>query len=267
MRKCLLLLAILVHSNVGKVQGANPTTPLTLNELIDGKARTLDLTYPLNRQNAFWPGDKYYPFELTTIATLERDGVLSKAFSSPEHLGTHIDAPNHFGKGQISVDQIKTADLFAPGVMIDVAAQAHMNPDLLLTPEHLHAWEAKYGRIPDGAVVLLNTGWGRHWGDPVRYQNHDAQGKMHFPGYSTDAAKFLIADRHVRGIGIDTMSIDYGLSRDFRVHKLINGAGRYGLENVAQIDKLPPRDFYLLVAPMKIDTGTGGPTRIFAIMR
>jgi kynurenine formamidase len=142
-----------------------------------------------------------------------------------------------------------------------------LEPDFLLTAEHVRAWEAKHGRIPDGAVVLLHTGWDRRWGDVLRFQNKDARGQMHFPGFGADAAKFLVDQRTVRGIGIDTMSIDYGQSRDFAVHKIVNGAGRYGLENVANLDKLPPRDFYLIIAPIKIETGTGGPTRIFAILK
>lgn len=240
--------------------------PLTLADLAAGRAELIDLAWSLNGQSAFWPGERYVPFKLETIATIERDGVLSKAFSSPEHLGTHIDAPSHFAKGQISVDQIKPQDLFCPAVSIDVAARAAEDPDFLLTADHIKAWEAKHGRIPEGGIVLLNTGWHRHWGNAERYQNKDPRGQMHFPGFGVDAARFLIEQRNVRGIGLDTMSIDYGLSRDFAVHKLVNGAGRYGLENVANLDKLPARDFYLFVAPMKIETGTGGPTRIFAVL-
>jgi kynurenine formamidase len=246
--------------------GVTNAKPLTLEDVIAGRAQIFDLSYPLNSKSAFWPGDKYSPFKLETIATIEQDGVLSKAFSSPEHLGTHIDAPNHFAKNQISVDQIKPEALFGPGVVIDVAARASDNADFLLTAEHVKAWETKHGQIPDGAIVLLNTGWHRHWGNAARYQNKDPRGQMHFPGFGADAAKLLVEERRVRGIGIDTMSMDYGLSRDFAVHKIVNGAGRYGLENVANLDKLPMRGFHLFIAPMKIETGTGGPTRIFAFI-
>lgn len=241
-------------------------SPLTLADVAAGKAQIVDLAHPLNSRNAFWPGDNYRPFQLETIATLERNGVLSKAFSSPEHLGTHLDAPNHFAKGQISVAEIKPEDLFAPGVVIDVSGRVAEDADFLLTPEHLRAWEARYGRIPEHAIVLMNTGWAKFWGNTDRYQNKDPRGQLHFPGFSVEAARFLVEERQVRGIGLDTMSIDYGLSRDFAVHKLLNGAGRYGLENVARLNDLPPRDFWLIVAPMKIETGTGGPTRIFAVL-
>jgi kynurenine formamidase len=260
-----------VLGNYQCTAGAEPNAPqspaVTLDDLVSGTAKTVDLSYPLNKNSAFWPGENYKPFELHTIATLEQNGVLSKAFASPEHLGTHIDAPNHFAKDQISVDQIKPESLFAPGVVIDVVGPVSLDPDFRLSVEHIKTWETQQGRIPDGAIVLLHTGWDRHWGDTLRYQNKDARGEMHFPAFSAAAAKFLVEERNVRGIGLDTMSMDYGVSKDFPVHKVVNGAGRYGLENVANLDKLPPRDFYLFVAPMKIETGSGGPTRIFAIVK
>ena len=177
--------------------------PLTLNDVAAGRATIVDLAYPLNSKNAFWPGENYTPFKLETIATIERNGVLSKKFHSPEHLGTHIDAPSHFAKGQISVDKIKPESLFGPGVMIDVATRASDNPDFLLKPDHIEAWEAKYGRIPDGSIVLLNTGWHRYWENSAQYQNRDLRGQMHFPGYSPEAAKMLVEKRNVRGIGLD----------------------------------------------------------------
>lgn len=229
-------------------------------------ARIVDLCYPLNAQNAYWPGDNYQPFQLQTIATLEQDGVLSKAFSMPEHLGTHIDAPNHFEAGQPSVDQLSLPQLCGPGVVIDISMKAEVDADAMLRVEEIHEWESEHGRIPDGAIVLLKTGWGRFWNTPLRYQNRDVRGQLHFPSFSAKAAKFLIQQRQIRGIGVDNLSIDRGISKDFQVHHLINAAGKFGLENVAQLDKLPPHGFQLLVAPIKIENGTGGPTRIWAII-
>jgi kynurenine formamidase len=115
-------------------------------------------------------------------------------------------------------------------------------------------------------VVLLFTGWSKYWDDPQRFHGKDERGRLHFPGYSAEAAQFLVRDRHIRGLGIDTLSIDYGLSRDFIVHHVVNRAGRYGLENVAHLERLPARDFYLFVAPIKIESGSGGPTRVLAIV-
>ena len=114
-------------------------------------------------------------------------------------------------------------------------------------------------------MVLADTGWSKFWSNPTRYQNRDVRGQLHFPGFSAEAVEFLIDKRQVRGIGLDTMSVDYGLARDFPVHHLLGKAACYGLENLAGLDKLPPRGFFLFVAPMKIETGTGGPARVFAV--
>jgi kynurenine formamidase len=246
---------------------APPRGPLTLDELVSGKLKIIDLGWSLNDKNPYWPADDYEPFRLKTIATLEKNGVLSKAFFCPEHLGTHLDAPNHFEKNQPSVDQIEPARLFAHGIVIDIAPQSGGNSDYRLTMADVADWEKAHGRIPEGAVVFLSTGWARHWNNYARYKNQDVEGKMHFPGYSAEAANFLIDERHIKGLGIDTLSIDYGLSKDFAVHHILNGAGCYGLENVARIDELPPRGFYVVAAPIKIETGSGGPTRVFAILK
>jgi kynurenine formamidase len=239
----------------------------TLDQLCSGALKIVDLTWPLNDKGAFWPGDNYKPFELRTIATLEKNGVSSKAFCMPEHQGTHIDAPNHFEADRPSVDRIAVGDLFAEGVLIDISEQAAADADYSLSLADVEAWEQKNGRIPDRAVVLLKTGWGRHFQNPVRYRNQDATGQMHFPGFSVSAVQFLIERRNIRGIGLDTLSLDPGQSRDFAVHHLLGRAGRYGLENLADLDELPASNFYLVVAPIKIETGTGGPTRVLAILR
>ena len=237
----------------------------SLADLVAGKLAIVDLAWPLNRDSAFWPGDNYKPFELHTITTLEKDGVLSKAFSSPEHLGTHLDAPNHFERDRPSVDQIPAEQLFAPGVVIDVSGPVSADADYLVSPGDIHKWEARHGEIPAGAIVLAYTGWSKFWTNQTRYRNRDVMSRLHFPGFSPEAVEFLIDKRRVRGVGLDTMSVDHGLSRDFPVHHLLGKAECYGLENLAGLDKLPPQGFYLFVAPMKIETGSGGPARVFAV--
>jgi kynurenine formamidase len=152
------------------------------------------------------------------------------------------------------------------GVVIDVRGPVASDSDYELTTNDIVAWEREHGRIPDRAVILLFTGWGRFWNAPIRFQNKDVQGRLRFPGYSADAARFLVRERRVRGLGTDTLSIDRGLSRDFAVHHIVNGAGRYGLENLANLDKLPAKGFLLMVAPIKIEGGSGGPTRALAIL-
>lgn len=238
----------------------------TLDAIAGGRARIVDLTYTLNASSPYWPGDDYQPFELKTIATLEEDGVLSKVLTLPEHLGTHIDAPNHFEADRPGVDKILPEDLFAAGVVIDIAPQAEQDPDYALSLADVERWESEHGRIPDKAVVLVHTGWGRFWTNYDRYKNQDVRGILHFPGVSKEAAEFLVSERSIRGMGIDTLSIDPGPSKDFAVHHVLNKARRYALENVANLDKLPAKGFHLIIAPIKVETGTGGPTRIFAVM-
>lgn len=248
-------------------QASPPSTvPATLESLASGKLTIVDLAWPLSAASVYWPGENYRPFELHTIATLEKDGVLSKAFSSPEHLGTHLDAPNHFERDRPSVDQIPPEQFFAPGVVLDVRGPVSANPDYLVSLDDLKKFEGEYGPIPAHAVVLANTGWAKFWGVPARYQNRDLRDQLHFPGFSPEAVDFLIRERDIRGVGLDTLSVDPGLSRDFPVHHLLGKASRYGLENLTELDKLPPLGFYLVVAPIKIESGSGGPTRVFAIL-
>lgn len=239
---------------------------ITLNDVAAGRARIIDLTHALNEKNAYWPGPGYEPFHLKTIATIEKDGVLSKAFSMPEHLGTHIDAPNHFETGQPDLASISPEQFFAPGIVMDISARGEVDADTTLTLQDIAEWEAAHGEIPEGAVILLHTGWGRFWNNYARYKNQDAMGKLHFPSYSAEAAEFLIHERKAKGLGVDNLSIDRGISKDFAVHHIVNKAGRYGLENVAGLEKLPARGFFLIVAPIRIEAGTGGPSRIFAIL-
>ncbi len=246
---------------------ADSTLELPLKALLSDEVSVLDLGYSLNDRSPFWPGDDYEPFKLKTIATLDKNGVLSKSFAVPEHFGTHVDAPNHFERNQPAVDEIRHADLFGPGVVIDIVMQAELDADYRLSIRDIEAWEKTHGRIPDRAIVFLESGWGQHWKNPTRYCNRDATGVMHFPGYSLEAAKFLLEQRVVKAIAIDTLSIDYGPSKDFAVHHAVNGAGRYAIENVAQLGKLPRRDFFVFVTPIKIETGSGGPARVFAIVK
>ncbi len=257
------------RSATAEGQATNPDVvacAITLGDVVSGRAQIVDLAYTLNAKTPHWPGDNYQPFQLTTIATLEKNGVLSKMITTSEHLGTHIDAPNHFETKQPSVDAIPPEQLFAPGVVIDAILQSERSADYVLQPADIEAWEKVNGRIPEGAVVFLHTGWGRFWDNYDRFKNQEVGGAMHFPGYSPDAARILVTERKVRGLGIDTLSIDTGTSRDFQVHHIVNAAGKYGLENVANLGKLPARGFFVVVAPIKVESGSGGPTRIFAIV-
>ena len=236
------------------------------DDVTNGNCTIIDLTYPLNKSNAYWPGPSYAPFKYKTVATIKDNGVFSGAYSTPEHLGTHIDAPNHFEDNQPSVDKLNLETLIGHAIVIDISGNVENNADYELTVEDIFHWEEANGRIQDRSIILLNTGWWRRWNDYDKYKNADDSNKFHFPGYSVEAAGFLVEKRNINGIGIDTLSADYGISTDFAVHHIINGAGKYILENVANLDKLPPTGATLIVAPIKIEGGSGGQARIWAVL-
>ena len=237
-----------------------------LENVMEGKATVIDMTYPLNEKNAYWPIGNYTPFKFEPIATLKKDMVFSGKYSTPEHLGTHIDAPNHFEQNQPSVDQIPFEQLVGKAVVVNISDKVKNDPDYTLSVSDILLWEKTNGQIPSGAIVLLNTGWGRRWQNFEDYKNNDKNGCMHFPGYSKESANFLVSKRNIRGIGIDTLSGDCGNCSDFQVHHIINSAGKFILENIANIDELPPRGVTLILAPIKIEGGSGGQCRIWAIL-
>lgn len=237
-----------------------------LEDVMEGKARAVDLTYPLNEKNPYWPVGNYSPFKYEVIANIKKDMVFSGRYSTPEHLGTHLDAPNHFELNQPSVDQLPFEQLVGPAVLIDITDKSEHDPDYVLLSSDIEQWEKVHGQIPDGSVVLLHTGWSKRWHNFEEYKNKDMHGCMHFPGYSKESALFLVEKRRIRGIGIDTLSGDCGNCSAFQVHHVINRAGKFILENVANLDMLPPRGFTLVVAPIKIEGGSGGQCRIWALV-
>ena len=182
-----------------------------------------------------------------------------------EHYGTHLDAPVHFPPGKTTVDQIPVKQLFGPAVVLDVSAEGAKDADYQLPPARVAEWEKRRGRIPEGSVVLLRTGWSARWPDAQSYRNQDPLGRMHFPSFSVEAAQLLI-ERKVSGLGCDSMSVDYGASADFAVHHLALGSGLYHLENLADLSALPETGAFLVVAPIKLEGGSGGPVRVFALL-
>lgn len=246
---------------------AMPQTPMKkpqLEGIASGQTRVIDLSYALSDKLVPWPGDARV-FEAKTNATVEKEGYFTRSFWMLEHYGTHMDAPAHFPPGKITLDEIPAQKFFAPAVVIDIRNEAEHNPDYQLTVRRIETWEEQHGKIPAGAMVLLRTGWASRWPDVVRYRNQDADGKMHFPGFSVAAAKLLL-ERKVSGLGCDTLSIDPGNSPDFPVHHLVLGAGVFQLENLADLKELPEAGAFLIAAPIKLEGGSGGPVRVFALV-
>jgi kynurenine formamidase len=235
-----------------------------LEGIPSGKTRVIDLSYAINDKLVPWPGDAKW-FETKVNATVEKNGYFTRSFWMLEHYGTHLDAPAHFPPGKMTVDEIPARRLFGPAVVLDVRAESVKDADYRVTAARVEEWEKRHGRIPEGAIVLLRTGWASRWPDAQRYRNQDAQARMHFPGYSVEAANLLV-ERRVSGLGCDTLSIDYGASEDFAVHRAVLGAGLYQLENLADLTEVPETGAFLVVAPIKLEGGSGGAVRVFALL-
>jgi kynurenine formamidase len=235
-----------------------------LANISSGKTRVLDLSYAINDKGVPWPGDARW-FHAEVNATVEKNGLFTRSFWMLEHYGTHLDAPIHFPPGTVPVDKIPARQLFGPAVVLDVRVEAAKDPDYLLPAARVEDWEKDHERIPEGAIVLLRTGWAARWPDAQRYRNQDAQGRMHFPGFSVGAVKLLIG-RKVSGLGCDTLSVDYGASTDYAVHHLALGAGLYHLENLSDLSEVPEAGAFLIVAPIKLEDGSGGAVRVFALL-
>lgn len=231
----------------------------------------IDLTHPFNEQTIYWPTSPA-AFELDTLAYGQTPASYfysSFAFSTPEHGGTHLDAPIHFAEAAHTVDQVPLDRLVAPTVVIDVSEQAAADPDYRLAVEDVRAWEARHGPVPEGAIVLLRTGWSRHWPDRAAYLGDDTPGdasNLRFPSFGADAARLLVGERRVGAIGADVASIDYGRSTDFMVHRIAAERNVPGLENLTALDRLPATGATVIALPMLIEGGSGGPVRVIALV-
>ncbi len=233
-------------------------------------SRLVDLTYSFDDATLAWPGNEPFRWEQTVWGRSAAGAWYAAGhFSMAEHSGTHIDAPIHFAENRHTLDAIPLRQLIGPAVVIPVNGSVNENPDYRVSVRDLQQWETRHGRIPAGAVVLAHTGWGSRWPNRNRYfgsATPDDAGTLHFPGFSREAAEFLVRERTISGVGIDTPSIDYGPSRDFVVHRVLNEADVYGLENIANLDQVPESGATLIALPMKIAGGTGGPVRIIALV-
>jgi kynurenine formamidase len=224
--------------------------------------RILDLTHTLAPD--FPTFDGVPQLELETLVTLANDGYNMFRWLLVEHTGTHMDAPFHFSDGP-SADQIPVEDLIGPLAVVDIRSKAEADPDAQLTPDDLMKWESVHGPIPDGAIVAMNSGWDAFVGNE-KFRNADDSGVMHFPGFHIEAIEMLLSERNVKGIFVDTLSLDYGPSPDFAVHYRWLPANKWGVECVANLGAIPALGAVALVGGPTIAGATGGPSRIFALV-
>lgn len=241
------------------------------SSLPPGETRLVDLTHPFDADTIYWPTSK--PFHKEVVHQGPAPGGYwyeANNFETAEHGGTHIDAPVHFARGGWTVDAIPLDRLVAPGVRVDLSAKTRDHPDYRFTARDFLQWEQSHGRIEPGTIVLVYTGFEQFWPDKRRYLGSDRPGdtqNLHFPGFGEDAARFLVRERRVAAVGLDTASLDPGQSRDFIAHRVFGEANVPGFENLHRLRELPARGFRVIALPMKIGGGSGGPLRIVAEIR
>ncbi len=226
----------------------------------------LDLSYDFSDKTIYWVESD--GFKKETVAEGQTDkGYYYSAykFCAPEHGGTHLDAPRHFAEGRQTVDEVPLEKLIGAAVKIDVSAKASANRDYQISVEDITAWETQNGAIPEGGIVLFQTGYGKFWGDRAKYIGTEGEVK-HFPGLGTEAARWLVENRKVKAVGIDTASIDFGASATFDTHVALMTQNVSAFENVANLEKLPVKGANIVALPMKIKGGSGAPLRIVAFI-
>jgi len=234
--------------------------------------RVVDLTHAFDANTVYWPTAQGFKLE-TDFEGMTDKGYYYSAYrySAAEHGGTHLDSPVHFAKDHFSVDQIPLEQLMGAALVIDVTKQCAANPDYLVSVADFQNWEKQNGRIGNGSIVFLRTGFGKYYPDRKKYLGTEERGeaavaKLHFPGLDPAAARWLTQNRSIKAIGLDTASIDYGQSTLFESHRILFEKNIPAFENVANLDQLPAKGFSVIALPMKIKGGSGGPLRIVALL-
>ncbi|MBE9198651.1 MULTISPECIES: cyclase family protein [unclassified Nodularia (in: cyanobacteria)] len=227
-------------------------------------SRVIHLSHIIDIDIPQWPGDP--PVEFTTVAQIPQDGYYLRRFSLGEHSATHINAPNSFHDDGVGIDQYSAESLVLPGVVIDICEAAAVNADYALTIADVLAWEKKNGEIAVGSLVLLHTGWQDKWLDKTAFFNPDASGIMHFPGFGDDATQFLLKERQVAGLGIDTHGVDPGQDNSFTINSLVLAQQRIVLENLTNLQQLPAKGTTVIIGVLRLRDGSGCPVGVLALV-
>jgi kynurenine formamidase len=229
-----------------------------------GTGRVADLTHPLTPAFPLFPSPGNTPFRKTPIAGYAKDGYFANRWEVVEHCGTHMDTPCHFADGQADLGGLPAAQLVAPAAVIDLRDRAKRDPDTALTADDVLAWEKPHGRLPDGCAVFLNSGWDAKAADANAFLGRDRSGVLHFPGFAAATVEFLLRERRIASLGVDTLSLDIGPSKDFAAHKTLLPAGKWGLECVANLGAIPPAGATVIVGALRVPGASGGPCRVLA---
>lgn len=224
----------------------------------------IDLSHAIHPNIPIWPGDPAPEFE--TVSEIDKNGYFLRKFSMGEHSGTHINAPNTFDPAGASVDSYASQSLVLSGIAIDIREQSLANPDYTLTIDDVLSWEQQHKFIEPGNLVLLYTGWQAKWDNQQEFFNPDERGICHFPGFGQAATQFLLEERLIAGIGIDTHGVDAGQDESFAVNKLVLQKQGIVLENLANLDLLPAADFILAIGRLRLLGGSGSPVSVLAFV-
>lgn len=261
-RTALLASAGLAASSVLTVSGAAAASAQPRTETRHPRRGTLDLTYTLGEDfPAYTPGEEAIRRPGATIA---ENGFYQQRWDIYEHTGTHVDAPAHFNANGRYASELTADELLVPAVVINIAKRAAADPDAVVTVADLRDHERRHGRIDDKSAVLMYSAWGRKVSDADVYRGTDKAGVLHFPGFGADACEWLIKRRKISALGVDTLSIDPGESATFATHTILNGAERYGIENLANLHRLPTTGARIAVGVIPFKQGSGGPAKVLA---
>ncbi len=227
--------------------------------------KVIDLTHVVSADIPIWPGDPTPTF--TELAKIDKEGYFLRSFSIGEHSATHMNAGNSFFAGGTGINADTPDSLIRPAVVIDISQQAGKNPNYALTTADVEAWEATNGKISEGSMVLVNSGWQAKWTDPKAFFNKDAKDVLHFPGISGETAKWLLAERKISVVGIDTHGADPGIDSNYQTNNAVLKAGGIVLECLANLDRLPVTGATIVMAPLPLKGGSGSPVRVLAMIK
>jgi kynurenine formamidase len=222
-----------------------------------------DLTHVFSPRTPVFPAFK--PIQIRPKFSIAKDGFFANEVTFDEHTGTHLDAPVHFVGNAVTADRLPADKFFAPLAVISIADRAAKNADALLSVDDVLAWEKQHGRLPAGAFVAMYSGWDAKVAAADRFLNKDAKGTMHAPGFGEEAARFLVMERDIVGAGVDTLSLDGASASKFVAHLALLGAGKYGVELLANLATVPPAGATIIVGGPKHEGATGGPARVYAV--